>query len=110
MKARIIRTPLAESDLLEIHDYIDDENPAAADRFLAAAEKCFEMVGRMPGSGRRWESLHPELADVRVYPIPKFRNYLVFYRPLRDGVLILTVLHGARDLEQVLNERFNIDE
>jgi plasmid stabilization system protein ParE len=31
-----------------------------------------------------------------------FRNYLVFYRPIRDGIEVLTVLHGARDLHAVL--------
>jgi plasmid stabilization system protein ParE len=36
---------------------------------------------------------------VRVYPLPRrFRNYLVFYRTTSDGIEILRVLHGARDL------------
>jgi toxin ParE1/3/4 len=35
-----------------------------------------------------------------------FRNYLVFYRPIEDGVEVLTVLHGARDLQAVLERLF----
>jgi toxin ParE1/3/4 len=49
--------------------------------------------------GRAWESPDPRLAGVRVYPLPRrFRNYLVFYRPIAGGIEVLTVLHGARDL------------
>lgn len=29
-------------------------------------------------------------------------NYLIFYRPLPDGIEILRVLHGARDIAAIL--------
>ena len=32
----------------------------------------------------------------------RFRNYLVFYRPVKGGAEILTILHGARDLGMAL--------
>ena len=107
MKNKVQRSPRALTDLLEIHDYIDDDNPKAADRFLDAAEECFKLITRMPGIGRRWLPIRPALAhvtDIRVYPIPRFRKYQVFYRPTGEGVLVIRVLHGARDLERLMGD------
>jgi toxin ParE1/3/4 len=28
-------------------------------------------------------------------------NYLIFYRPLADGIEIVRVLHGARDIDSL---------
>ena len=33
------------------------------------------------------------------YRISQVRNYVVFYSPDPDGVVIVRVLHGARDIE-----------
>jgi toxin ParE1/3/4 len=107
MKNKVQRTPRARADLLEIHNYIDDDNPRAADRFLDAAEECFKLLARMPGVGRRWLPIRQALAhvtDIRVYSIPRFRTYQVFYRPIDKGLLVIRVLHGARDLERVLGK------
>jgi len=58
----------------------------------------------MPGAGRAWSSHLPRLAGVRVYRMRHFRNYLVFYRPHGNGVEVLTILHGARDLDAALED------
>jgi toxin ParE1/3/4 len=42
---------------------------------------------------------------VRVYPLPHgYCSYLVFYRPVAEGIEVIRVLHGARDLEAALEE------
>ena len=33
-------------------------------------------------------------------------SYVVFYRPEADGILILLVAHGARDIPNVFRDRF----
>lgn len=109
MSGRIRRTPRARADLLAIHDYINDDNPSAAARFLAAADECFRLLAEFPEAGRAWSSDRPELAGVRAHPIPRFANYLVFYRPASDGILVLAVLHAARDLDNVLPGYFGAD-
>ncbi len=46
----------------------------------------------MPGSGRK----EPKLAaDLRSFPVG---NYLIFYRAVADGIAVVRVLHGARDI------------
>lgn len=41
---------------------------------------------------------------IRQWRLPGFENYLIFYRPLDDGVEILRVLHGARDIQRIFEE------
>jgi toxin ParE1/3/4 len=101
---RVVRHPAALRDLIEIADYIaGTKSLAAADRFTAAAEKTIERLAGMPGIGSRWGGDQPQLADVRFFPVSRYPNHLVFYRPLEDGIEVVRVLHGARDIESILN-------
>jgi toxin ParE1/3/4 len=73
---------------------------------LKVAEDSIKRLADQPGIGRIWKSPLPHLAGIRVYPMPSgFRNYLIFYRPLENGIEVLTILHGARDIEAVLDSR-----
>lgn len=55
-----------------------------------------------PDIGWPYASSNPRLRDVRVISIGRFRNYLIFYRRKDDGVEVLRVLHGARDIRSLL--------
>jgi toxin ParE1/3/4 len=103
MTARILKKPQAERDLVEHYAVIARDKIGPAERFLREAEESFQRLARTPSLGQKWDSPLPHLTGIRVYPMPSsFRKYLIFYRPVRNGVEILTVLHGARDLETVL--------
>ncbi len=39
-----------------------------------------------------------------MWPIRGFENYLVFYRPIEEGIEVTRVLHGARDIRGILEE------
>jgi hypothetical protein len=41
------------------------------------------------------------LQDVRSRHISGLDNYLVFYRPVPGGIIVLHVYHGARDIEML---------
>ena len=106
MKPLILKKPGVESDLNELFDFIAQDKLEPAERFLKVAAESFESLAAFPGLGRKWESSNPRLADVRVYPMPgPFRSYLIFYRAVANGIDVLCVLHGARDLEHVLANR-----
>ena len=100
----IARTLAARNDLIEHYVFIGRDNPDAAERFLDSAEQTFERLAGMPRSGRPWRSPNRRLAGLRVVPIADFSNYLVFYRPEDNGITIVRVLHGARDIDRVLDE------
>jgi len=61
-----------------------------------------ERLARMPEMGGFWESSNPTLAGMRVWAIHKFQNYLIFYRAVSEGIEVVRVLHGARDIERIL--------
>ena len=90
--ARIIRAPAAEIDAVEIWVYIALDNPAAADRLLEKFDQMFVTLSLQPHLGKSVEILAPGL---RFIPIG---SYLVFYRPIDEGVEIVRLLHGSRDI------------
>jgi toxin ParE1/3/4 len=95
----------AKQDVDEIADTIAEDNPDAALRFFLAARDAFGRLAEFPGTGAVREDLRSRhLKGVRSYPIPRFRKYLVFYLPTEDGVEVLRVIHGARQIEQALEE------
>jgi toxin ParE1/3/4 len=55
--------------------------------------------------GTLWGDEAPELLDARHFPVDRFRKYLIFYRPIEGGIELLRVLHGARNLEQLLSPK-----
>jgi toxin ParE1/3/4 len=59
---------------------------------VTAFERQLAMLAAMPGSGRKEPKLAPNL---RSFPVG---NYLLFYRPIADGIALVRVLHGARDI------------
>ncbi len=59
--------------------------------------------------GALYEPHEPVDAEVRFFPIRRHRNHLVFYRPIPDGIEVLRVLHGARDLFGILAEEFGVE-
>jgi toxin ParE1/3/4 len=95
--------PAADRDLDDQAAYLATQ--ASLDialRFYDAANSTFAKISSMPGIGQRWPSANPRLAGLRVWRIEGFEKHLIFYRPAADGIEIIRVLHGARDLESVL--------
>jgi toxin ParE1/3/4 len=91
------KSPAAYCDLESIVAYIQQDNPDAAHRFLKAAEKIFELLASQPLLGEAYpHSKHPEL---RFWTMGRrFRNYVVFYQPIVNGVEIVRVMYGAQNL------------
>jgi toxin ParE1/3/4 len=107
----IVRRSSANRDLVAIfRRYARESGIQVADRFFTEAELTFERLAGMPGMGTRYEPDEPLYADLRYFPISRFRMYLVFYRPIPGGIEVLHVLHGARDIHSILTDEFGIGE
>lgn len=89
--ARLKRTGRAETDLVEIWNYIALSDPGAADRLLDRLREASQMLARNPEGGTPRTDLGSTL---RFFPVG---NYLLFYESEEDGIIIVRVLHGARD-------------
>lgn len=110
MTRRIIKTDLALTDLEEQAEYIRLRSPRSALRFLDAAEALFRQLASMPGIGEPFDTANPLFPDLRCFPIPKFPSQVVYYKPLRDGIAVIRVLHGARDADRILGQETPEDE
>jgi len=97
----VVKSPVWD-DLRAIGGLIAKNRPAAAHRFFAASKKTFALLAAHPGLGRLRSFSYP---GIRSFPIPEFRKYIVFYLPRQTEVQILAVLHGARDLTALVEER-----
>jgi len=102
VKSQIVVDPKADRDLDEQFLYIAQDSREAAIGFLVAAQATFEQLAAMPELGELQHFRQPNLADVRVWRVRGFENYLIFYRPIERGVEIIRVLHGARDIPAIL--------
>jgi toxin ParE1/3/4 len=111
VSALVYKLPPARRDLVEIYYYYARKGTVStARRFLGQAEATFQRLAKAPGIGSRYELDVPIRAELRFFPVSRYRNYLVFYRPVEGGIEVLRVLHGARDLQGILAEEFGIDE
>ena len=93
------RTPTSRRDYRAIWDYVAADNPDAADALLRALDAALAMLSDHPHAGRRRPELRPRL---RSFPVG---NYVIFYRPLRGGMELVRVLHGARDVRKLFKRR-----
>jgi toxin ParE1/3/4 len=91
--SRVTRRPAADSDLLDIALYIGRDDPEASDRFIDQLAEKFELLATQPQMGRARPELGP---DIRSFPLG---NYVVFYVEIADGIDVVRVLSGARDIE-----------
>jgi toxin ParE1/3/4 len=90
--------PRAQTDLAEIWSYIAADNVSAADALTDLIGDKVQALSRQPGMGRA----RPELAN-ELRSLPASR-YVIFYLPLSNGIDIVRVLHGARDIEAIFQD------
>ncbi|HSI35298.1 MAG: type II toxin-antitoxin system RelE/ParE family toxin [Phycisphaerae bacterium] len=93
----------ARADLDDIWDYIAQRNLTAAIRFQEAARRTFDLIAAFPRGGTlRPIEGRPDLDGMRIWPIPRFRKYVVFYNEIAGGARVMRILHGARDIPRTI--------
>ena len=88
----ILRRPEAEADLDDIWLHIALDDPDSADRFIDLIEERCQLLAENPRMGRHPPELAPSL---RSFPIG---NYIIFYVPIENGIEIIRVVSGGRDI------------
>ena len=87
---------VAAADLDDIYDYIARDVPYYAELFVDQLVSATDRIEAHPRIGRRVpEAGHRD--DIRELFVQRYR---VIYRVDVDGILILTIVHGSRDLER----------
>lgn len=82
-------------DLESIQDYIKRDSEYYAILFIERIIEAVESLEKFPEMGRSV----PEAEEENIREI-LFYNYRIIYRMEIERILILTIIHGARDLSQ----------
>jgi toxin ParE1/3/4 len=97
---KVVFSPAARADLLEIAAYIARDNPTRALSFVDELEsKCLQL-----SHASSIGAMRPELGEgIRML---SHGRYLIFYREHQTAVRIERVMHSARDIN---NDDFALD-
>lgn len=85
----------AVDDLDAIVDYVAVRNISAADRLFDRIYETCEMLAANPWLGRERDELLPSMRSFAV------SEHVIFYAPMNEGILVLRILHGHRDIPSV---------
>lgn len=96
--SRIRFSKLAEIDLEGIGDTIAQDNPSRAISFLAELRDQCSKISMTPLAYRA----RPEL--VEGLRSCAYGSYVIFFKPRDTDVVIVRVLHGARDIQVPFGE------
>ena len=75
-----------------------------AERFLHQLIASFEALSFLPKMGALCGFRKPRTRRLRRWHVKDFENWLIFYQAKRNGVEIIHIMHGARDIESLLGE------
>lgn len=86
----LIVRPEAQTELLEVRKWYNNQRDGLGQQFVAAIEELFDRIRVNP------EMHAPSQKDVRRGKVGKF-PYVVYYRKLESHTEVLAVLHGRRN-------------
>lgn len=96
--SRFVVSKRADQDLDGIADYIAQHNPSAAVRELRRLYDKFALLATQPLLGESRDDLGLDLRGFAA------GSYVIFYRPTEDGIEIVGVVHGARNIPATFRE------
>jgi len=91
-------TPLAAQDLEEIGDYIAQDNPLGAVKFLTELQAHCEIICRNPEGYRLRQEFSKTMRSC------SHGNYMIFFESDFKVVTIIRILHAGRDLGKFFDD------
>jgi toxin ParE1/3/4 len=102
MSSRYMLAPEAASDLVQIWRYIKtNAGLEMAGKVESVIRAKIVDLAAMPDRGHWRRDLTDE--PVKFFPV---YSYLVVYRPKTSPLQVVAILHGRRDVAELLKERF----
>lgn len=98
---KVLISARARTDVEAVADFIAINNPARAETFAAELVRACIAIGDRPRAYPEKENLHPELR-IRYY-----KKYAIVYQFTERQVLIVRVVHAARDLSALLDDELD---
>jgi plasmid stabilization system protein ParE len=67
-------------------------------RFASAVESTRGHIKQFPASGRLQDADDSNIEDLRMFPVSRYPDYLLFYIDGPVEVVLVRLLHGKRDI------------
>jgi toxin ParE1/3/4 len=102
MRHRYVLAPESALDLVQFWRYLKrNASLEVANRTESHIRAKISFLAANPGGGHWRKDLTAE--SVKFFPVYSF---LIVYRPDRKPLQVVAILHGNRDIEQLLKDRF----
>ena len=98
-----VLTPLARADIFDIWSYIAENSEDAASRVEQAIYEACAFIAEAATRGHTRSDL--TIRPLRFWTLTRYPNYTVVYRPETAPLQVVAVLHGKRNIRQVLRQR-----
>ena len=85
----IVWSEQAESDLLEIASYINEQSPQNALAMVGRLQAAVQPLRRFPRMFKVSDRF-PDAREIAVQP------YVIFYKASDEGVTVLAIVHGSQ--------------
>jgi plasmid stabilization system protein ParE len=76
--------------------------PEIAIRFREAVKRTIQSLSQNPHVGPQYSSSHPRVQNLRSWPVAGFEAIRIHYALEADALHIIRILHGKRDVRQIL--------
>ncbi|MEJ0028142.1 MAG: type II toxin-antitoxin system RelE/ParE family toxin [Rhizomicrobium sp.] len=95
---KVYYTNRARLDLADLSEYIARDSPSNAEAFISKLMKKAERIALAPRIYRRRDDLAEDMRSAA------FGNHLIFFRVSEEGIEILRIVHGGRDLPRLFEK------
>lgn len=102
MSRRILIQPAAVADIDAAIEYLAARREQGANAVEDAVREAIEDIARHPRIGTPHRFRSPLARSVRSRMVERFPQYRVYFRESGEFVVIIRVLHGARDRDALL--------
>ena len=93
---QVVYSAAADDDLSNIAAYIARDKPTAARRWMQTIREKCSIFAKHPMLGEERPGF--EVLGCRCFSVG---NYVVFFRPIEDGIEVARIVHGSRDLRSL---------
>ena len=102
---RVVQRPAARQDFIIHYAYLAEHaSLEIAHRFRLAVARTYAELARMPEMGVPGKIGEGRHSGVRLWRVRRFKQYLIAYRPHREGVAIERLIHAKQDYQRVLGQ------
>jgi plasmid stabilization system protein ParE len=98
----IVFRPQARQELADLLAGIRAANPLAADNVQDEVQHTLELLEANPLSGPQLRMRKASLRELRFATVRSYPQFVILYLPLTDGVEVLHIVRGKRNLRRVV--------